>query len=165
MKRITAFKLILMVFVICFAVIIMATMLYGLQYNNYRIWLLLLICAIYGLLSPMVFSEKLDTKPKYIASQVAYVILLNVTYILVFKIGQIELNWVAYAINSAFTIGLFLVIKLIMFKLDQAEAARITRRLQEAQRRKAQIKEQLTKPKSCLWQNEKKQDDGKDINK
>ena len=127
----------LLVFVFCFTAIMIISMLYGVHYDdNRKIWLLLLDCAIFGILSPLTYSEKLlTTKPRYIIAQILYVVMLNVVYILTLQLGQFVFGVWGYILSSIATVAVFILIRFIMFQLDKAEADRINEHIRKKKRK------------------------------
>lgn len=139
--KLHTFTVMLMVFTISFTISIMVSMFF-IPYNNLYIWIHLGICVLCGLLSPLVSSEALAERGLHFAGQVLYVILLNVIFVAVFILGNINPPPMTYVYSAISSVAVFILVKYLIFRTDKTTADSINRALVKRKKEKAACRDE-----------------------
>ena len=126
MKEIRVIRNLLMIFFLSVIAMFLLTLVYGVEYDRSKIGLVVLVGGIYAVMALGLFSERLDTKRKFAAAQVVYVIGMNVSYGFIIRFAGLHFAGRAYLYNAVLSIVLFTMIKTLIFSIDKGQAERVS---------------------------------------
>lgn len=130
-RALRVFRDIALIFCLSFTLAIVVTIFLGADYSNERLRAAAIIAFLYAVMALLFFWEWLINKVGYVPIEIFYVIMLNVVYIVVCRSHGWYFSTRGYILNAIFAIICYLLVKFIIFNIDNAEAKRINQILKK----------------------------------
>ncbi|MCP1110428.1 hypothetical protein M2150_001891 [Lachnospiraceae bacterium PM6-15] len=125
MKKLRILRDLFLIFAIAFIAIIVLTMFAGVAHTNQTIKQALLVAGCYAAMSLLFFWDSLIERIGYLPIEIFYVVMLNITYVLLSRVFSWNFSPRGYFINISATIVGYVFIKLIIFSIDTHQADEI----------------------------------------
>lgn len=98
----------------------------GISLCNRVVLMIFILCAIYAVLSLMLFLDCIISRVNFVVLEITYVTLINVIYIVVGHIMNIKFSdKTMYIYTAVGSVVIFLIVRWIMLKVDQEVADQI----------------------------------------
>lgn len=135
MKKLRIMRDLLVIYALAFTAIILVTTIAGAEHSNTTIGQAFLVSFCYAVLALFFFWEGLVEKIGYLPIEIFYVLMLNVTYIVLARVFVWDFSTRGYAINFCASIVAYIFIKLIIFSIDTLQAEEINEIIQKRRRK------------------------------
>lgn len=125
MRKLRVLRDVGLIFSLAFTMTIVFTLIMGVEYTSSMVASALTLSSLYAIMSLLFFWKWLIRKVGYIPIEIFYVIMLNVIYIIAAQFENWEFTTRGYILNAIFSVIAYIIVKLIIFSIDYAEAKRV----------------------------------------